>query len=421
MFPYQISDRGVTVFIDSKPRQFAVTHSQYPLIVEAIHAGDEVSVRLHTDVAKSINLQTSGRVRIEDDHVFVGDREVHGNIVDRILAMVALKSKAVDGLIKFLDRVHDNVSKSVLDELFDFIEACDLPMTDDGCFLTYKFVRADFTDCHTGTFDNSVGQSPEMPRNEVDDRRNVTCSDGLHVCSLQYLGSGHWGKRVVVCKVAPEDVVSVPLEYGNAKMRVCKYTVVDCIDFDNGERLTPWFDDQYDTPESDDSEGEDEVELEQPPYALVTDDEDGGVNSDILLFDPDTVAASLDALGADETAIQTYLETLDDELVESLHDWDVITGSDGDVQVTIWLADEVIGLEHTVMVERAPVPATDVASDTPKKGSAKLTVDQVREIKALKDEWAAGNITLTAIGKQYGVHREQIARIFRGDTWSHIT
>ena len=487
MFPYQISDRGVTVFIDSKPRQFAVTHSQYSLIVEAIHAGDELAVRTHTDVAKSINLQTEGRVRIENDCVFVGDRQVHGNIADRILAMVVLKSKAIDGLVKFLDRVYDNVSKSVLDELFDFIEACDLPITDDGCFLTYKFVNSNYTDCHSGTFDNSVGATPSMPRNEVDDRRNVTCSDGLHVCSLEYL-SNKWGDRVMVCKVAPEDVVSVPLEYGNAKMRVCQYTVVAELDFDGGERIKPWFDNQYDSPESDDSEGEDEVE-------------DDGVNSDILLFIPDDVAASLDSLGADESAIQIYLETLDDELVEQIYDWDIVTGSDGDVQVTIWLDNEVIGLEHTVMAESTDddevspnsdilifspddvaaalnaiggdkaaiqaylevlddelvepmsdwdivpdsdgdlqvtiwldddvigldhiifvsTPATPVPTVTKQRGNAKLTAEQVREIKRLKDDWAAGNITLTAIGKQYGVHREQIARIFRGDTWSHIT
>ena len=407
MFPYQITDRGVTVFIDSSPRQFAKTHSQYDLIVAAIHAGDDEAVRAHTDVIKSITLQTEGRVRIVDNSVFVGDREVHGNIVERILAMVAMKSKAVDGLVKFLDRVHNNVSKSVLDELFDFIEACDLPMTEDGCFLTYKFVKEDFTDCRTGTFDNSVGQSPEMPRNEVDDRRDVTCSTGLHVCSLQYLVSNNWGRRIIVCKVAPEDVVSVPTEYGNAKMRVCKYTVVDCINYDDGERIKPWFDDQYDTkPEVDEPEV-DEPEVDEP---------------EVEVFDVSATIKSLNEIGPDEAAITAFLEVLDDELDTGqdtgLGDWHVASNDAGGVGVMIWRfeADDVPVIHLLLEPEKL-----DNIEPAIKKSKGKLTVDQVREIKALKSDWTNGVTTLTAIGKAYGVHREQIARIFRGETWKEVT
>jgi hypothetical protein len=47
----------------------------------------------------------------------------------------------------------------------------------------------------------------------------------LHVCSQSYLG--HFGgDRVIVCKINPKDVVSVPADYNNAKMRVCRYEVV---------------------------------------------------------------------------------------------------------------------------------------------------------------------------------------------------
>jgi len=426
MFPYQISDRGVTVFIDSKPRQFAVTHSQYQLIVDAIHAGDEQAVRTHTDVAESITLRTEGRVKIVNDCIYINEKQIQGTIVDRILAMIAMKSVAVQGLIRFLDRTYDNCSKATIDNLFDFIEANDQPITPDGCFLAYKYVNENFTDCYSGKIDNSVGAKPRMPRNEVDDDRTSTCSTGLHVCSLAYLGSGVGDRPIIVVKVAPEDVVSVPVEYGMAKMRTEGYEVVDVLDFNNGERIKPWFDDQYETPEVDEAEPVDDLDDDVIVDAI------NDVNTDNVFqkeWSLKSIKASLVAIGPNRDALQAYLETLDNELDDELQDWSFLTNDDMSVGgVQVWVSsDAVEGPDIVVYFEDdadEPEPVDD--SPTPPvttkvRGNAKLSADQVRDIKSLKDEWAAGNITLTAIGAKFGVHREQIARIFRGDTWKHIT
>jgi hypothetical protein len=446
MFPFQITDRGVTVFIDSAPRQFAVTHSQYQLIVDAIHAGDLQAVRSHTDVAESITLRTEGRVKIENDCIFINGKQIQGNIVDRILAMIAMKSVAVQGLIRFLDRTYDNCSKATIDNLFDFIEANDQPITPDGCFLAYKYVRADFTDCYTGTFDNSVGGTPpRMPRNECDDDRSRTCSTGLHVCSLAYLGTGYGDKPIIVCKVAPEDVVCVPTEYKMAKMRTEGYEVVDVLDFDDGERIKPWFDDQYETivDEVQDFLGDievdqDEVEFEEAPYDLVEDDETSDeaiveailTATDVGELEADlatTITAAIKAIGPHKIALQTYLETLDDELDQELEDWTFLLNDDLSVGcVQVWTtSDAVDGPDITVYFDEAeedePEPVVAIPAKTKVQGNSKLTADQVRAIKKQKANWTGGHITLTAIGKQYGVHREQIARIFRGETWKHIT
>jgi hypothetical protein len=95
--------------------------------------------------------------------------------------------------------------------------------------LAYKKVRDDYLDIHSGTMDNSVGQIVEMERNEVDDDKDRTCSAGLHFCSKDYLphfGSGD-GNRVVILKINPRDVVSIPSDYNNAKGRACRYEVID--------------------------------------------------------------------------------------------------------------------------------------------------------------------------------------------------
>ena len=404
MFPYQITNKGVTIFIDGQPRQFAHSHGQYDQIVSAIHSGNEEAVRNATDVRTSIFKRTLGRVRVEGHTIFIDDKAVKGTLVDRILAMIAMQSAAVDGFIRLLDRIHLNLSKQTTEELFDFIEACDLPVTPDGCFLAYKYVTEDFKDCYTRSIDNSVGAKPRMKRNEVDDRRTNLCSTGLHVCSLDYLSSNYSNKKIVVVKVAPEDVVSVPLEYELAKMRTAGYEVVGVLDnYNDGERIKPWFEDKYEV-EDDESE-DDEVEVDE------SEDDEVEVDESILIFDPEAVQQALDAIGTDKAVILAYLEVLDNELVEEMYDYTVLNANGGGVEVTIWLDEDVIVLEHIVTPTEPTV----------KRSNAKLTVEQVREIKALKPDWENGLITLTQIGERYGVHREQIARIFRGETWKDVT
>jgi hypothetical protein len=132
----------------------------------------------------------------------------------------------IDGFTKFIYNLVENPSKDSREELYGFLEACSLPITDDGHFLAYKRVGDKYMDCYSGLMDNSVGKVVEMPRGQVNADRHETCSSGLHVCSREYL-SGFSGSHIMVCKINPRDVVSVPVDYKNAKMRVCRYEVID--------------------------------------------------------------------------------------------------------------------------------------------------------------------------------------------------
>jgi hypothetical protein len=134
----------------------------------------------------------------------------------------------VEPLVNFMENLMTNPSKRAVTELYGFLEKNSLPITPDGCFLAYKKVRNDFLDIHSGTMDNSVGKIVEMERNEVDDNKDQTCSTGLHFCSQDYLphfGNGY-DSRVVILKINPADVVSIPSDYNNAKGRACKYEVI---------------------------------------------------------------------------------------------------------------------------------------------------------------------------------------------------
>jgi hypothetical protein len=129
---------------------------------------------------------------------------------------------------KFLDNLMANPSMTSRKELYLFLEAADLPITQDGCFLAYKAVRHDFLDKHSGTFSNKPGVTFSMPRAEVDDNRDVTCSYGFHAAAYEYARGflGSTGDKMVAVKINPADVVSVPSDYNNQKLRTCKYTVM---------------------------------------------------------------------------------------------------------------------------------------------------------------------------------------------------
>ena len=113
-----------------------------------------------------------------------------------------------------------------------------MPITSDGCFLAYKAVSNDFHDLWSHSIDNSVGSTPEVPRDKVDSNRDRGCSNGLHVGAIDYAAQyggidlkvddedGGGGNNIVIAKVNPRDVVSVPTCSRYQKLRCCKYEVV---------------------------------------------------------------------------------------------------------------------------------------------------------------------------------------------------
>jgi hypothetical protein len=76
-----------------------------------------------------------------------------------------------------------------------------------------------------------------MPRNQVDEDKDRTCSHGLHFCAQSYLSQYHGGNgKVVIVKINPADVCAIPSDYANAKGRCSKYLVFsDCAGYEAGQ------------------------------------------------------------------------------------------------------------------------------------------------------------------------------------------
>lgn len=225
--PYVMQGNNISLVLDNT--QYIInkdSHAKYAKILAAIKSEQWDEVAGYIDITKALLEFSEGLVAIKSGEIFYKDKVFHNALSTRLLKMHE-EGFPITPMIKFLENLKMNPSKRAVDELYGFLENNQLPITPDGHFLAYKNVDKDYKDIHSGTFDNRIGQKPEMERNEVDDDQNNVCSQGLHFCSREYLPSfnktdGH----TMVLKINPRDVVSIPVDYNNSKGRCCLYEVV---------------------------------------------------------------------------------------------------------------------------------------------------------------------------------------------------
>lgn len=213
------------------------------------------------DIAKVIREAGEGRVRVEGGVVYYEDEPIHNAVTNRILWGLK-EGFDMTAYLNFLDSLMDNPSNRAVEEVYGFIEANNMGIMEDGRILAYKRVRDNFLDIYTGKMDNTPGQIVKMKRNRVNDNRHETCSHGLHVCAQSYLphyGAGP-GNTIVICAIWPKDFVSIPVDYKNAKARVCEYEVLSEYEGSDKDDLlsskSVWSDDDFD--DSWDEDGDDD-------------------------------------------------------------------------------------------------------------------------------------------------------------------
>ena len=223
-FPFIIQGNNVTVVIGNKPHTISKTHITYQKVVDAIKQGDWETVQNVIEPKKVVLDFGQGRVSVKGETLYWDGEVFNGALATRMVTMLQ-EGFTIEPLIKFMENLLENPSKRSVDELYVFLEKNNLPITPDGHFLAYKKVRSDYKDCYSGTMDNTPGQVLTMQRNKVDDNQNNTCSHGLHFCSQDYL-KHFGGDRVVIVKINPRDVVSIPNDYNQTKGRTCRYEVI---------------------------------------------------------------------------------------------------------------------------------------------------------------------------------------------------
>lgn len=244
--PYLIQGANVILVIDGKSHTVSKsTHIAYGKIVDALKAQDWDALREHVEPAKAIVNFGKGYVAINGGNVSWKGQPFHNALATRMIEMYQ-DGFPIDPMVRFMENLMQNPSKRSVDQVYGFLEKNKLPITEDGYFLAYKKVRTDYLDVYSGSVDNSIGQVVEMDRNLVDDNPESHCSTGLHFCSESYLnGFGNSGDPVMILKINPADVVSIPTDYNGAKGRCMRYEVVAEVDGDPKDAFAQVVDKKY--------------------------------------------------------------------------------------------------------------------------------------------------------------------------------
>ena len=241
----------ITVVLDGERHSINAGNGLFSKALEAYKVNDWdafISCVNPTIRLKSLYASYEG-IEVKDGNLYVFDEPVHSTLATRVLSFLEAGLDCVH-LFKFILKLNLNPSKRAVDELYTFLEHRALPITDNGNFLAYKAVREDYSDKYTGKFINTIDAVLEMPRNKVDDDKNVGCSYGFHAGTVEYAKDfmGREGHLMIV-EINPADVVSIPTDCQFQKLRTCKYKVVGEYEIDLTD---PLYASRFETDQDDD-------------------------------------------------------------------------------------------------------------------------------------------------------------------------
>jgi hypothetical protein len=224
--PYILNESGITLIIKGKSQTVSREDNAFSSVMAALKEQDWDKLERLVDKISAIQTFGKGRITVHDGQVFFEDEAVFGFVIDKILSFIE-EGLDANPLLNFLDKIMDNPSKRVVDQLYSFLSHGNMPLDPDGDFYAYKAVRDDWTDKYTGKIKNDIGSIVSVPRRTVDDNHDVGCSYGLHAGDIEYVRSFGNGStdRILIVKINPKDVVTVPSE-DTRKLRCCSYQVV---------------------------------------------------------------------------------------------------------------------------------------------------------------------------------------------------
>lgn len=240
----QNGSETMVVLVEGQMLTVPSSHLHYDTIKEYLRDGgsDAQYVRTLLDVRGEV---TRGMRRLSDRVAVVNDQiTFDGDAIDTALSRHLLRllregSDAYRPVVAFMENLSANPSPLSRRHLWSWLHAQDFSLTPDGCVIGYKAVNGDYSSINSGREDvevnghiyrghvpNEIGATVSMPRSIVDPDREHACAVGLHVGTWDYARDFGGDTKVLTVSVNPRDVVAVPRDHGDQKMRVCRYTVL---------------------------------------------------------------------------------------------------------------------------------------------------------------------------------------------------
>ena len=228
------NNNGVT-----KTKIIQKSHPNWNIIVDLYKNQKYEEVYPLMDIGATIALKSDGKFTVKDGKVIFNGEEVHGYLVDQILTFLSTMPSQYQRLVKFAENLWTNPDVRIREELYKFLEHQGMPITEDGCFLAYKGVTQEYYSISSGQIKvlkgtvnagghifNGVGEEIVVERESVCSNGDIGCASGLHAGSWEYANDFKSGGRLMIVKINPRDVVSVPKDSKYQKLRTCRYEVI---------------------------------------------------------------------------------------------------------------------------------------------------------------------------------------------------
>lgn len=243
--------KNLVVYIPNDPEPLRAADNNHPNF-DAIYA--KVLADDYADLANLFDPsfalaqrfeRLSDRLALAGGRVYFDGDEVHNVLTDQI---VRLQQEGVEDwkpLVPFYENLAQNPGEHSREHLFRWLQATGgFTITDDGLIVGYKGVHWNQAEgiyesgwagkaivdgvWVEGRIPNQPDTVVEMPRSSVTFDPYNGCSSGLHIGTYEY--ARKYGTQVIEVHLNPRDVVSVPVEAHDKKMRVCRYLAKGPVD-----------------------------------------------------------------------------------------------------------------------------------------------------------------------------------------------
>lgn len=248
---------SVTVFFGRDILLATKDHPNFGRIVNALETGEDNVDTLHAlfDVGVAIvkNFEhLSERVTVSHGKLYLDGDEMETALSQAILRFHAEGNDDFKPLVAFLEKLAQNPNPLSVEQLFRWLRDKRYAFAPDGDFIAYKGVRTGtkgvgYESVNSGTafvngavMKGSIPNKPdtiiEMPRSKVTFDPKQGCSTGLHAGNWRYAKEFSQG-AVLRVKINPRDVVSVPTDSNDEKLRVCRYKVLNIVTAEDTQSL----------------------------------------------------------------------------------------------------------------------------------------------------------------------------------------
>lgn len=243
-YNYTVTPDSIVIFAGAKPYIARKDHLNFEKIKSLVKGKQfEKAVKLF-DISTAITVNSKGKITVKNSVVYWNDKPLHNYVTNRLLTLLK-EGFDVKPVINFLEDLYnnnplvkENPNHYLVEDLFKFLQSNELPHTPDGGFLAWKRVRKDYLDIHSGTISYKVGESVKEPWEKVSKNRSECGGSGLYFGSRRYFEKLDFGAekgyKLLLVKVMPRHVASVPVSYEHSKGRACELFVYAEYD-DNSE------------------------------------------------------------------------------------------------------------------------------------------------------------------------------------------